>query len=151
MSVWERSSEMVCPPSTVQVHPGQNMTVLCRVEPAFDLTLKTLEWKRGPDVVHMYRSGGDNYDDQDLRFKNRTFLNHQNLKDGIFSLTLTNVDKEDEGTYTLCLPNHDICSNVTLIVRTMFPSFIHLFRQNSNVIFFLILSSFSNQVVTFLI
>uniref|UniRef100_A0A8C7WUG0 Ig-like domain-containing protein n=1 Tax=Oryzias sinensis TaxID=183150 RepID=A0A8C7WUG0_9TELE len=110
------SSKVVCSPSTVQAHPGQNVVLSCPVEPPSDLTLKTLDWKRGPAFVHVYRSGGDNYDDQDLRFKNRTILNHQNLKDGIFSLTLTNVDKEDEGTYTLCLRNHDICSNVTLIV-----------------------------------
>ncbi|XP_078791998.1 myelin-oligodendrocyte glycoprotein-like isoform X1 [Oryzias latipes] len=110
------SSKVVCSPSTVQAHLGQDAVLSCRVETPSDLRAETLEWKHGPDVVHVYRSGGDNYDDQDLRFKNRTILNHQNLKDGNVSLTLTNVTKEEEGNYTFCLRNHDISSNVTLTV-----------------------------------
>uniref|UniRef100_A0A3P9JN67 Ig-like domain-containing protein n=1 Tax=Oryzias latipes TaxID=8090 RepID=A0A3P9JN67_ORYLA len=97
------SSKVVCSPWTVQAHLGQDVVLSCRVEPPINLTAETLEWKRGPAFVHVYRSGGDNYDDQDLRFKNRTILNHQNLKDGNISLTLTNVTKEDEGTYTFSL------------------------------------------------
>uniref|UniRef100_A0A3B3HBC2 Ig-like domain-containing protein n=1 Tax=Oryzias latipes TaxID=8090 RepID=A0A3B3HBC2_ORYLA len=97
------SSKVVCSPSTVQAHLGQDAVLSCRVETPSDLRAETLEWKHGPDVVHVYRSGGDNYDDQDLRFKNRTILNHQNLKDGNVSLTLTNVTKEEEGNYTFSL------------------------------------------------
>uniref|UniRef100_A0A3P9LIA6 Ig-like domain-containing protein n=1 Tax=Oryzias latipes TaxID=8090 RepID=A0A3P9LIA6_ORYLA len=107
---------LVCSPSAVQAHLGQNVVLSCRVEPPINLTAETLEWKHGPAVVHVYRSGGDNNDDQDLRFKNRTILNHQNLKDGNVSLTLTNVTKEDEGNYTFCLPKQVMCSNVTLTV-----------------------------------
>uniref|UniRef100_A0A8C7X583 Ig-like domain-containing protein n=1 Tax=Oryzias sinensis TaxID=183150 RepID=A0A8C7X583_9TELE len=110
------SSKVVCSPWTVQAHLGQDVVLSCRVEPPINLTAETLEWKHGPAFVHVYRSGGDNYDDQDLRFKNRTILNHQNLKDGNISLTLTNVTKEDEGNYTFCLRNHDISANVTLTV-----------------------------------
>uniref|UniRef100_A0A3P9LIA5 Ig-like domain-containing protein n=1 Tax=Oryzias latipes TaxID=8090 RepID=A0A3P9LIA5_ORYLA len=110
---------LVCSPSTVQAHLGQDVVLSCRVEPPSDLTNETLEWTNGTEDVHV---GGDNYDDQDLRFKNRTILNHQNLKDGNVSLTLTNVKKEDEGTYTLCLPNHDICFIVTLIVGKLLNS-----------------------------
>ncbi|XP_078792148.1 uncharacterized protein LOC111946340 [Oryzias latipes] len=110
------SSHVVCSPSTVQL--GRDVVLSCRGEPQSDLTAETLEWKCGTAFVHVYRSGGDNFDDQDLRFKNRTILNHQNLKDGNVSLTLTKVTKEDEGNYTFCLLKQKPlkCSNVTLTV-----------------------------------
>uniref|UniRef100_A0A3P9LI95 Ig-like domain-containing protein n=1 Tax=Oryzias latipes TaxID=8090 RepID=A0A3P9LI95_ORYLA len=109
-------TKLVCSPSTVQAHLGQDVVLSCRVEPPSDLTLEALEWKHGPDVVHLYRSGGDNSDDQDPRFKGRTSLLYQNLKDGNVSLTLTNVTMKDEGNYTFCLPQQVMCSNVTLTV-----------------------------------
>uniref|UniRef100_A0A3B3H7R4 Ig-like domain-containing protein n=1 Tax=Oryzias latipes TaxID=8090 RepID=A0A3B3H7R4_ORYLA len=98
------SSKVVCSPSTVQAHLGQNVVLSCRVEPPSDLRAEALEWKHGPDVVHVYRSRKDDPDNQVQRFKGRTFLHHQNLKDGNVSLTLTKVTKEDEGNYTFCLP-----------------------------------------------
>uniref|UniRef100_A0A8C7WT94 Ig-like domain-containing protein n=1 Tax=Oryzias sinensis TaxID=183150 RepID=A0A8C7WT94_9TELE len=97
------SSKVVCSPSTVQVHLGQDVVLSCPVEPPSDLSAETLEWKRGPAFVHVYRSRKDDPDNQDPRFKGRTILNHQNLKDGIVSLTLTNVTNQDEGNYTFCL------------------------------------------------
>uniref|UniRef100_A0A3B3HTZ7 Immunoglobulin domain-containing protein n=1 Tax=Oryzias latipes TaxID=8090 RepID=A0A3B3HTZ7_ORYLA len=103
MSFLKKRKIMVCSPSTVQL--GRDVVLSCRGEPQSDLTAETLEWKCGTAFVHVYRSGGDNFDDQDLRFKNRTILNHQNLKDGNVSLTLTKVTKEDEGNYTFCLLN----------------------------------------------
>uniref|UniRef100_A0A3P9ICL1 Ig-like domain-containing protein n=1 Tax=Oryzias latipes TaxID=8090 RepID=A0A3P9ICL1_ORYLA len=84
-------SGMVCSPSTVQAHLGRDVVLSCPVEPPYDLTNETLEWTNGTNVVHVYRSRKDDPDNQDLRFKGRTILNHQNLKDGIVSLTLTNV------------------------------------------------------------
>ncbi|XP_078792004.1 myelin-oligodendrocyte glycoprotein-like isoform X2 [Oryzias latipes] len=104
------SSEMVCSPSTVQAHPGQNMTVLCRVEPSFNVSAVTLECKHGSKNLHIRRSHGDNPDDQDLMFKGRTSLIPQG--NGTFTVTLTNVTKQDEGNYSCSLPEHGICSNV---------------------------------------
>uniref|UniRef100_A0A3P9ICY0 Ig-like domain-containing protein n=1 Tax=Oryzias latipes TaxID=8090 RepID=A0A3P9ICY0_ORYLA len=116
VSLQIRSSKVVCSPSTVQAHLGQDVVLSCRVEPPYDLTLEALEWKHGTDVVHVYRSRKDDPDNQDPRFKGRTILNHQNLKDGNVSLTLTNVTKKDEGNYIFCLPKQVMCSNVTLTV-----------------------------------
>ncbi|XP_078791990.1 CD276 antigen-like isoform X1 [Oryzias latipes] len=117
VTLTENSSKVVCSPSTVQAHPGQDVVLSCRVEPPFDLTRETLEWKHGTTgFMHVYRSGRDNYDEQDERFKNRTILNHQNLKDGNVSLTLTNFTMKDEGNYTFCLRTQTpfMCSDVTL-------------------------------------
>lgn len=116
------SSKVVCSPSTVQAHLGQDVILSCRVEPPSDLTAEALEWKHGPDVVHVYRSRKDDPDNQVQRFKGRTFLNHQNLKDGNVSLTLTKVTKEDEGNYTFCLPKQVMCSNVALTVGSALSS-----------------------------
>uniref|UniRef100_A0A3P9ID15 Ig-like domain-containing protein n=1 Tax=Oryzias latipes TaxID=8090 RepID=A0A3P9ID15_ORYLA len=130
------SSKVVCSPSTVQAHLGQNVVLSCRVEPPSDLRAETLEWKHGPDVVHVYQRGGDNSDDQDPRFKGRTSLLHQNLKDGNVSLTLIKVTKKDEGNYIFCLPQQVMCSNVTLTVGNCFTMFC-LFILSSYVKFFL--------------
>ncbi|XP_023821763.1 myelin-oligodendrocyte glycoprotein [Oryzias latipes] len=110
------SSKLVCSPSTVQAHLGQDAVLSCQVEPPFDLTAETLEWKHGTEDVHVFRSLGDDPDNQDPRFKGRTILNRQNLKDGNVSLTLTNFTKKDEGNYSLCLRTQTpfMCSNVTL-------------------------------------
>uniref|UniRef100_A0A3B3I390 Ig-like domain-containing protein n=1 Tax=Oryzias latipes TaxID=8090 RepID=A0A3B3I390_ORYLA len=97
-------------------HLGQDAVLSCQVEPPFDLTAETLEWKHGTEDVHVFRSLGDDPDNQDPRFKGRTILNRQNLKDGNVSLTLTNFTKKDEGNYSLCLRTQTpfMCSNVTL-------------------------------------
>uniref|UniRef100_A0A8C7X0U1 Ig-like domain-containing protein n=1 Tax=Oryzias sinensis TaxID=183150 RepID=A0A8C7X0U1_9TELE len=87
----------------VQAHPGQDVVLSCRVETPSDLTAETLDWTNGTNVVHVFWSLGDDPDNQDPRFKGRTILNHQNMKDGNVSLTLTNVTKKDEGNYTCCL------------------------------------------------
>uniref|UniRef100_A0A8C7WV93 Ig-like domain-containing protein n=1 Tax=Oryzias sinensis TaxID=183150 RepID=A0A8C7WV93_9TELE len=113
--LFSRKNHLVCSPSTVQAHLGQNVVLSCRVEPPSDLRAETLEWTRGPDVVHVYQRGGDNSDDQDPRFKGRTSLLHQNLKDGNVSLTLTKVTKKDEGNYTFFLGVFT-CSCIVIVI-----------------------------------
>ncbi|KAF6720735.1 Myelin-oligodendrocyte glycoprotein [Oryzias melastigma] len=108
---------LVCSPPTVQTEPGQDVVLSCAVEPPFDLTDQTVEWSRDTDViVHVYRSRADNQFLQNQKFRGRTVLIHQNLKDGKVSLRLINVTKEDEGNYSCCLPNHEVQSSVTLTV-----------------------------------
>uniref|UniRef100_A0A3B3CDI6 Ig-like domain-containing protein n=1 Tax=Oryzias melastigma TaxID=30732 RepID=A0A3B3CDI6_ORYME len=71
------------------------------LEPPFDLTAQTVEWSRDADViVHVYRSRADNQFLQNQKFRGRTVLIHQNLKDGKVSLRLINITKEDEGNYS---------------------------------------------------
>ncbi|XP_024144231.1 myelin-oligodendrocyte glycoprotein [Oryzias melastigma] len=109
--------KLICSPPTVQTKPGQGVVLSCAVKPPFDLTAQTVEWTRGTDVVvHRYRSQGNDKTDQHQKFRGRTVLIHQNLKDGNVSLRLINITKEDEGNYSCCLPNYVRCSNITLIV-----------------------------------
>ncbi|KAF6720733.1 Myelin-oligodendrocyte glycoprotein [Oryzias melastigma] len=109
--------KLVCSPPTVQREPGQDVVLSCAVEPPFDLTAQTVEWSRDTDViVHVYRSRADNQFLQNQKFRGRTVLIHQNLKDGKVSLRLINITKEDEGNYSCCLPNHEVQSSVTLTV-----------------------------------
>ncbi|KAF6720755.1 Myelin-oligodendrocyte glycoprotein [Oryzias melastigma] len=119
VSVRPGDLKVFCPPMPVQTEPGQDVVLSCSVEPQINLTGQTVEWTRGTDdVVHRYRSQGDDKTDQHQRFNNRTFLNHQNLENGNVSLRLNNVTKEDEGNYSCCLRKKDWvrCSTITLIV-----------------------------------
>uniref|UniRef100_A0A3P9LHN3 Immunoglobulin V-set domain-containing protein n=1 Tax=Oryzias latipes TaxID=8090 RepID=A0A3P9LHN3_ORYLA len=77
--------------------PDLNMVQSCGVKPPFDLTAVTLECKHGSKNLHIRRSQGDNPDDQDPMFKGRTSLIPQGNR--TFTVTLTNVTKQDEGNY----------------------------------------------------
>ncbi|KAF6720729.1 Myelin-oligodendrocyte glycoprotein [Oryzias melastigma] len=110
--------KLICSPPTVQTKPGQGVVLPCAVEPPSDVTDQTVEWSHDKDVAHLYRSKGDDPDSQHQKFRGRTVLNHQNLKDGNISLGLNNVTMEDEGNYSCCLRKQDWfrCSTITLIV-----------------------------------
>uniref|UniRef100_A0A3B3CVS8 Ig-like domain-containing protein n=1 Tax=Oryzias melastigma TaxID=30732 RepID=A0A3B3CVS8_ORYME len=133
-----RPFKLVSPPP-VQTEPGQDVVLSCAVEPPFDLTAQTVEWSRDTDViVHVYRSRADNQFLQNQKFRGRTVLIHQNLKDGKVSLRLINITKEDEGNYSCCLPNHEVQSSVTLTVgeRLINPSGWNQFDQTSSITLF---------------
>uniref|UniRef100_A0A3B3E000 Ig-like domain-containing protein n=1 Tax=Oryzias melastigma TaxID=30732 RepID=A0A3B3E000_ORYME len=117
--------KLICSPPTVQTEPGQDVVLSCAVEPPFDLTDQTVEWSRDTDViVHVYRSRADNQFLQNQKFRGRTVLIHQNLKDGKVSLRLINITKEDEGNYigeSLILVS---CVLFSVIRSSPFPLFI---------------------------
>ncbi|XP_078791992.1 uncharacterized protein LOC105358671 isoform X2 [Oryzias latipes] len=104
------SSEMVCSLLLVRAQSSLNMVQSCGVKPPFNVSAVTLECKHGSKNLHIRRSQGDNPDDQDLMFKGQTSLIPQGNR--TFTVTLTNVTKQDEGNYSCCLPEYGICSNV---------------------------------------
>ncbi|XP_041841777.1 butyrophilin subfamily 1 member A1-like isoform X2 [Melanotaenia boesemani] len=89
-------------PEPVTAELGQDVVLPCHLDPPFDATTQNIavEWKRNNSMVHKHRSGRDNNDAQDLRFKNRTSLFNDKMTRGNISLKLHNVTQEDEGKYT---------------------------------------------------
>ncbi|XP_029381684.1 myelin-oligodendrocyte glycoprotein-like isoform X1 [Echeneis naucrates] len=93
------------PTNPVRVSAGEDVILNCEVEPPFNLTEKTVEWKyfntsNDEFLVHVFRNERDDPSSQDDKFKNRTSLFHDQLKEGNLSLKLLSVNLNDEGNYT---------------------------------------------------
>uniref|UniRef100_A0A8C4GHD3 Ig-like domain-containing protein n=1 Tax=Dicentrarchus labrax TaxID=13489 RepID=A0A8C4GHD3_DICLA len=89
-------------PVTVTV--GDNVILPCHLEPPFNVTTLTVEWKRDGEYVHVYRSTKDDPGLQDENFRGRTSLFHEEMIRGNISLKLTNVTELDAGSYTCNVP-----------------------------------------------
>ncbi|KAF3698106.1 V-set domain-containing T-cell activation inhibitor 1 B7 -like protein 4 [Channa argus] len=83
---------------------GEDVILPCHLEPPFDVTTLRVEWKFNESFVHVYRSRMDDTALQDKKFKNRTFLFHNEMHTGNISLKLTNVSLTDAGKYTCYVP-----------------------------------------------
>ncbi|XP_041841773.1 butyrophilin-like protein 2 isoform X2 [Melanotaenia boesemani] len=88
----------------VTAESGQDVVLPCHLDPPFDVTSLTVEWRWNNDKVHVYQNLGDDNEDQDQRFKNRTSLFHDEMIHGNISLKLRNVSEEDAGIYTCFVP-----------------------------------------------
>lgn len=90
--------------STVKAAVGEDVILPCHLEPPFNVTNLTVEWKFTGNLVHLYRSREDDLTDQHLNFKNRTSLFKDEMVKGNISLKLTNVTENDAGNYTCNVP-----------------------------------------------
>ncbi|XP_054912159.1 V-set domain-containing T-cell activation inhibitor 1-like isoform X1 [Poeciliopsis prolifica] len=92
--------EVIGSPTPVTAKEKEDVVLLCHMKPKQDVTNKTVEWKLGKKVAHLYRSRDDDVYSQDQQFKGRTSVFHQELVQGNISLKLINITKDDAGTYT---------------------------------------------------
>ncbi|XP_050923305.1 butyrophilin subfamily 3 member A2 isoform X2 [Lates calcarifer] len=90
--------------STVKAAVGEDVILPCHLDPPFNVTNLTVEWKFTGNLVHLYRSREDDLTDQHLNFKNRTSLFKDEMVKGNISLKLTNVTENDAGNYTCNVP-----------------------------------------------
>ncbi|XP_041841780.1 uncharacterized protein LOC121640156 [Melanotaenia boesemani] len=97
-------SEVIGSPEPVTAESGQDVVLPCYLDPPFDVTSLTVEWRWNKATVHRYRNLKDNENAQDQRFKGRTSLFHDEMHHGNISLKLRNVFEEDAGNYTCFVP-----------------------------------------------
>uniref|UniRef100_A0A672ZCC5 Ig-like domain-containing protein n=1 Tax=Sphaeramia orbicularis TaxID=375764 RepID=A0A672ZCC5_9TELE len=124
--VFSATSQIIGPSHLVVALLGADVVLPCHLEPADDLTSKSLEWGRldlEPRFVHVRHSGQD-LQNQNLGFKGRTSLSTEKLKRGDLSLTLSDVKLSDNGTYRCYMVSEDMESNVQLLVGAASSPFI---------------------------
>lgn len=87
---------------TMKSMPGDDVVLPCHVEHPKDPSQVTVEWGRPdlkPRFVHVWHNQKEFLTDQNKAYKGRTSLLYDKLKDGDFSLKLTNVRHSDNGRY----------------------------------------------------
>ncbi|XP_016522470.1 V-set domain containing T-cell activation inhibitor 1-like, partial [Poecilia formosa] len=96
---------------------GDNVTLPCHLVPPFNVSNLTIEWRFKSKNIYVYRSGAKDNETSDQNYTNRAFMFHDEFEIGNISLTLTNVTKKDNGSYTCRVLNNQVKKgNVTLIV-----------------------------------
>ncbi|XP_028262520.1 butyrophilin-like protein 2 [Parambassis ranga] len=88
--------------SAVELYEGGTFVLPCEFH-TFDLDDPTAVWKRydlSPSTVHQRQLDSDELRDQNQRFKGRTSMKADALETGDLSLSLTNLQPHDSGTYT---------------------------------------------------
>uniref|UniRef100_A0A671TQ41 Myelin-oligodendrocyte glycoprotein-like n=1 Tax=Sparus aurata TaxID=8175 RepID=A0A671TQ41_SPAAU len=100
----------------VKVLVSDDIILPCHLEPPLDVTTLSVEWRRGPALVHVYRNRRDDPVSQDQNFKGRTSLFQDEMTRGNISLKLTDVTEQDAGNYTCSVPKLHR-SSVTLVVE----------------------------------
>ncbi|KAM8748319.1 butyrophilin subfamily 1 member A1-like [Acanthopagrus schlegelii] len=108
-------SDVIGSDQPVKVLVSDDIILPCHLEPPLDVTTLSVEWRRGPVLVHVYRNRGDDPVSQDQNFKGRTSLFPDEMTRGNISLKLTDVTEQDAGNYTCSVPKLQR-SSVTLVV-----------------------------------
>ncbi|XP_030286836.1 myelin-oligodendrocyte glycoprotein-like [Sparus aurata] len=109
-------SDVIGSDQPVKVLVSDDIILPCHLESPLDVTTLSVEWRRGPVLVHVYRNRRDDPVSQDQNFKGRTSLFQDEMTRGNISLKLTNVTEQDAGNYTCSVPKLQR-SSVTLIVE----------------------------------
>ena len=116
MFVSPGESELIGSHEPVKSTVGDDVILPCRLEPPFDVTTLTVEWKHRGTKVHLYHSKKNHVSDQDENFRGRTSLFYDEMIRGNISLKLNNVTEGDAGNYTCFVPELNKRGNVTLII-----------------------------------
>lgn len=104
MFVFAGESDVIGSVEPVKAYVGEDAILPCHLEPPFNVSTLTVEWKRNATYVHVYRSKDHASDLQHSHFINRTSLFSHEIGKGNISLLLRNVSKEDEGLYICHVP-----------------------------------------------
>uniref|UniRef100_A0A671TS64 Ig-like domain-containing protein n=1 Tax=Sparus aurata TaxID=8175 RepID=A0A671TS64_SPAAU len=84
-------SDVIGSDQPVKVLVSDDIILPCHLEPPLDVTTLSVEWRRGPALVHVYRNRRDDPVSQDQNFKGRTSLFQDEMTRGNISLKLTDV------------------------------------------------------------
>uniref|UniRef100_A0A3B5AKA8 Ig-like domain-containing protein n=1 Tax=Stegastes partitus TaxID=144197 RepID=A0A3B5AKA8_9TELE len=112
-------SEVIGPSQPIVATLGDDITLLCHLEPAQDVSELTTEWTRSdlnPRFVHVWRAGQELVDMKHKSFKGRTTLFTEELQRGNVSLRLSRVRLSDKGTYRCFIPALKKQTDIQLVV-----------------------------------
>ncbi|XP_070849834.1 butyrophilin subfamily 2 member A1-like [Chaetodon trifascialis] len=99
--------QQIDPPQQVMVMVGEDIVLPCQLEPPVDAVSMTMEWGRvdlDPRFVYVWDGGQELLDGQNEAYRGRASLSINKLKHGDLSLTLSEVNVSDNGTYRCYIP-----------------------------------------------
>lgn len=111
--------QVICSPETVVAFPGDDVILLCHVQPRLDVNGFALEWSKPElqsdpndplsqeEFVHICRDSKEFVDMKMPSYMGRTSILGEGLRDGIISLKITNVTLADDGKYKCFIPKLD--------------------------------------------
>lgn len=99
---------ITAPNSTYTVERGQNVSMVCQftVDGKTNLTTLTASWQINETTVVQYMNGTVDLDSENTKFRGRVSLPKDQLLNGSAILQITDVQMQDNGTYT-CLVSSD--------------------------------------------
>ncbi|XP_029932691.1 butyrophilin subfamily 2 member A2-like [Myripristis murdjan] len=101
-------SHVIGSPQPIVALAGDDVVLLCRLEPAVSDFSGAVEWTKeglSPPFVHVHKSGCQVVQSQNPLYKYRTVLFVDELKNGNVSLKLFRATVSDEGTYLCFIPS----------------------------------------------
>lgn len=110
---------MIGPSQALVARAGDDVILPCHLEPAYDVSTKTLEWTRSsldPRFVYVSRASQEIEKLKDPSFKGRTSVFVNELKYGNISLKISKVKFDDTGTYKCYIPEMKKEAFVELVV-----------------------------------
>ncbi|XP_062420719.1 uncharacterized protein LOC119218029 [Pungitius pungitius] len=115
--------QLVCPES-IQAPEGAEVTLRCSSELPLEgvsVEVRRDDLPRKNNIVHLYRDGRDDFDNQMTGYRNRTTLDHEDLTSGTITLGIFSVHKSDSGRFTVFIPKLDICCVINVTVEAKDP------------------------------
>ncbi|XP_077689517.1 butyrophilin subfamily 1 member A1-like isoform X2 [Eretmochelys imbricata] len=99
---------VIGPDHPVTAIVGEDIVLPCHLSPRMSAANMEMRWFRSEflSVVHLYRDGKDQYEEQVPQYRGRTVLLKAGLTDGNVHLRLLNIRPSDEGQY-LCFVQDD--------------------------------------------
>ena len=104
MSVFSGEYEVIGSHQPIKALVGQDIILPCHLEPQFNVTTLTVEWRLSATLVHVYRNRKDDLTLQHKDFRGRTSLFHDEMSNGNISLKISSVTEADAGNYTCFVP-----------------------------------------------